>query len=52
MGCFFLPVEIVDRTREDDAGWAIVPVPAVGIIEIDIAGPRFYLFVVCHRHIH
>lgn len=35
---FFLPVEIVDRTRDDDAGVAIDPVPAVGIIEIDIAG--------------
>jgi transposase len=35
---FFLPVEIVDRTRDDDAAVAIDPVPAVGIIEIDIAG--------------
>ena len=34
---FFLPVEIVDRTREDDAGLTIDTVPAVGIIEIDIA---------------
>ncbi len=35
---FFLPVEIVDRTRDDDASVAIDPVPAVGLIEIDIVG--------------
>ncbi|WP_386684848.1 transposase [Loktanella sp. R86503] len=37
-GAFFLPVEIVDRTRDVADAVAIDPVPAVGIIEIDIAG--------------
>lgn len=35
---FFLPVEIVDRTRDDDADLAIDPSPAVSIIKIDIGG--------------
>ncbi len=35
---FFLPIEIVDRTHDDNAALAIDPAPAVSIIEIDIAG--------------
>jgi transposase len=34
----FLPVEIVDRARNDDTSSAADPVPAAGSIEIDIAG--------------
>lgn len=34
----FLPVEIVDRPMHDDSEAAAGPVPAVGTIEIDIAG--------------
>ena len=34
----FLPVEIVDATRSDDAVPAVDPTPGPGTIEIDIAG--------------
>lgn len=34
----FLPIEIVDRPRNDDTGSTPDPLPAQGAIEIDIAG--------------
>jgi transposase len=34
----FLPVEIIDRPKHDEAPRATDPVPAAGTIEIDVAG--------------